>query len=115
MAGDAVELGQNHANVLRALRRLEAGELLDRFDVTVLGVELGQVIRAVVVADDLAKVAVLRQLLVAAVHVADDGIEVCNDLAVDGDHHAEDAVRGRVLRPDVDVDVHGFELALAGD
>ena len=40
------------------------------------------------------------------------GIDVDDDLAVDREHHAEDAVGRRVLRPDVDVDVDRLELVL---
>ena len=88
------------------------GQLLDRFDVAVLGVELRQVVRPVVIADHLTVVAVLGKLLVAAVHVADDRIDVHDELAVDRQDHAEDAVRRRMLRPDVDVDVNRLEVAL---
>ena len=105
VAGDAVELGQDDADVLGALRRHEAGQLLDGLHVAQLGVELRQVLGAVLVADGLAVVHVLGQLLAAAVHVADVRDEVLDLFAVDGEHHAEDAVGRRVLRPDVDVEV----------
>ncbi len=54
----------------------------------------------------------LGELLGAAVHVADVRHEVHDLFAVDHQHHAEDAVGRRVLRPDVDVEVDSLELVL---
>ena len=111
MAGDPVQLGQDDANVLGALRHFQPGQLLDRLAVAQLGVELRQVLRAVLVDQALAIVHRLRQLLGAAVHVADVRHDVDDLLAADGEHHAEDAVSRRVLRPDVDVDIERLQLA----
>ncbi len=105
MAADPVEFRQDDADVLRPLRRHDAGQLLDGLHVAQLGVELGQVLGAVLVADRLTVVHVLGQLLGAAMHVADVGDEVHDLLPINDEHHAEHAVRCRVLRPDIYVDV----------
>ena len=110
VAGDAVQLRQDDADVVGPLRRFDAGQLLHGQHVAELGVELGQVIGAVLIADRLAVVAVLGQLLSAAVHVADDRVHVHHLLAIDGEHHSEHAVGSRVLRPHVDVDVYRLQV-----
>ncbi len=69
-----------------------------------------QVVRAVPPAHGLAVVGVLRKLFEAAVEVADVRLAVDDDLAVDGEHHTEDAVRGGVLGADVDRHVDGVEF-----
>ena len=50
----------------------------------------------------LARVAVLGELLGRAMHVADHRLGARDDLAVELEHHAQHAVRRRVLRPDVE-------------
>ena len=112
VAANAVELRQDDADVLGPLRRHQARQLLNGLHVAELGVELRQVLGAVLVADGLPVVHVLGQLLGAAVHVSDVRDEVDDLFAVDDQHHAEDAVGRRVLRSDVDVDVDRVEFVL---
>ena len=59
---------------------------------------------------DLRVGAVLGELLVAAVHVADDRVGRDDALAVEAHDEAQRAVRRRVLRPDVEDHVAGVEL-----
>ena len=59
--------------------------------------------------DDLPVVAHLEQLLGAAVHVADDRLRGHDALAVEHEPQPQHAVRGRVLRPDVEHHVLGGE------
>ena len=56
-------------------------------------------------------VAVLGELLGGAVHVADHRLGARDDLAVELEHHPEHAVRGRVLRPDVEDHLLGLAAA----
>ena len=113
VAAQPVQLGEDDADVLRPLRHLDVHQPLDREAVAEFGAELRQVLRAVAVADALAEVHRLHQLLAAAVHVADVRRHVDDLLAVDDEHHAEDAVRARVLRPHVDGHIDDFERGVA--
>ena len=57
----------------------------------------------------------LAELFGAAVQVADVWLDLDDALAVDPQHHAEDAVRAGVLRPHVDHEVDGVEgVSLCG-
>ena len=58
----------------------------------------------------LARVAVLGELLGRPVHVADHRLGARDDLAVELEHHAEHAVRRRVLRPDVEDHLLGLRM-----
>ena len=105
VAGDAHELAGDDADELRPPRDLDAGELLDRHDVGPLAVDAGEVLGAVDDRDVLEVGALLGQLLLAAVQVADDRDDVLDELAVEGDDEAQHAVRAGVLRPHVDDDL----------
>ena len=112
VAADPVQLAEDDADVLRPLRHLQLQQLLDGHAVGLLIHELGQVVRPVLVADGRAVVHRLGELLGAAMHVADVRLDVLHALAIDGQHHAKDAVSAGVLRPHVDVDVDGVYLLL---
>ena len=102
VAGDAVELGHDDADELRAPRRADAGELLDGHHVAPLAVHAGHVLGAVDDGDVLVVRALLGELLFAAVQVADDGDDVLDELPVERDDQAQHAVRAGMLRPHVD-------------
>lgn len=104
----AVEFGEDDADVLGALGHLDVHEALDGHAVGLLGVELGEVLGAVGVADALAEVHRLHELLAAAVHVADVGDDVDDLLAGHDEHHAEHAVGARVLGAHIDGHVDDF-------
>ena len=72
--------------------------------------EAGHPVDAVDQRGDLGVGADLGQLLVAAVHVADDRFDRSDPLAVDLGDEPEHAVGRRVLRADVEGHVRGFEL-----
>ena len=114
VAGDAVELADDDADELRAPRGPYAGQLLDRHDVAPLAVHAGDVLGAVRVRDVLEVGALLGDLLVAAVQVADHRDDVLDELAVQGDHEAQHAVRAGVLRAHVDDDLVELETVHVG-
>ena len=101
MAGDALELGAYHPQVHRVLRDLDPGQLLDGPDVCQVVGHAGHVVEPVGKGDDLYVRARLRQLLGAPVEVAEDGLDVDHDLAVEGDPQAEHAVGAGMLRSQV--------------
>jgi hypothetical protein len=63
----------------------------------------------------LARVAVLRELLRAAVHVADHGLRATDHLSVELEDDAEHPVGGGVLRPDVEDHLLGLQALAVGD
>jgi hypothetical protein len=71
-----------------------------------------QIIRAVGERDDLVVVPVLPELLEAGVEVPEMGDHPDHGLTVQLDHQSEHAVRGGVLRPDVDEHVLGGDAGL---
>ena len=80
---------------------LDIEQLLERHDRRPLAEERGDVFERVGVADRLVVVGVLAELLHAAVEVPEHRVDVHDALAVDLEDDAEDAVRGRVMRPHV--------------
>ena len=108
--GDARELGEDRADVLRARRRLDVHQLLGRVDERHLVGEARQPVDAVDQRGDLRVGAELGELLVAAVHVADHRVGREHALAVEAHHEAQRAVGGGVLRPEVEDHVAGVEL-----
>ena len=108
--GDARQLGEDRADVLRARRRLDPHEQLGAVDERHLVREARQPVDAVDQRGDLRVGAELGELLVAAVHVADDRIGRDHPLAVEAHDETQRAVRRRVLRPEVEDHVAGVEL-----
>ncbi len=102
VAGDAAQLSQNDANVLRPRRGLHVEQFLDGFAVTQSVGDRGDVIHAVHVGIEHRVGAVLGNLLYAAMQVANDALGAQNFLAVQLQDDAQHAVRGRVLRPHVE-------------
>ena len=108
--GDAAELEEDRADVLRPRRRLDLHELLGGEDERHLVGERRQPVDAVDERRDLRVGADLGELLVAPVHVAADDVGPHDLLAVEANHDAERAVGGRVLRTDVEGHALGLEL-----
>ena len=101
MVEDPVQLGEQRPRPDRALGNLHAEHALDgQHDAQLVG-ERRQPVVAVGEHDDLPVVARLEELLGAAVHVADDRLGVLDALTVEDEPQPEHAVRGGVLRADV--------------
>ena len=107
-AGDLVEHG---ADVLRALRRLDAHQPLDGQHVGVFVAHHRHVIQPVHVADRLVERLALRQLLGTAMQQADMRIGADHGFAVHFQDQAQHAVRGRVLRAEIQRVVADFLAA----
>ena len=107
---DAADLGVQHADVLAAQRRLDAQQLLDGQREGVLLVLRRHVVEPVEVGHRLQIGLVLDQLLGAAMQQADVRIGALDGLAVHLQHQAQNAVRRRVLRPEVHRDVLDLRL-----
>ena len=101
----AADLGVEHADELGALGHLHAEQLFGRQAEGVLLVHRRHVVEAVEVADGLQVGLVLDQLLGAAVQEADVRIDALHHLAVELQHQAQHAVRRRMLRAEVDVEL----------
>jgi hypothetical protein len=108
--GDARELGGDDADRLTARRHLEFGEALDRDGVGHVVRERGEVVQPVRVGHELVVGHVLRDLLVAAVQVADDRVALRQDLAVEFHLQAEHAVGRRMRRAHRERHLFGLEL-----
>ena len=106
----AADLGIEHADELGAPRHRDPQQLLGGEAEGVLLVHRRDVVEPVEVADGLQVGLVLDQLLGAAMEQADVRIDALDHLAVELEHEAQHAVRGRMLRPEVDVE--GADLGL---
>ncbi len=98
------DLGVEHADQLSALRNRETQQLLGGEAEGVLLVHRRDIVEPVEVADGLQIRLGLDQLLGAAVQEADVGIDALDQLAVELEHEAQNAVRGGMLRPEVEVE-----------
>ena len=101
MVEDAGDLVVQHPDPFGPLRDLDPEQVLDREHVGVLLGERRDVVEAVEVADALDVGPVLDQLLGAAMQQADVRVGALDDLAVELEHEAQHAVRGRMLGPEV--------------
>ena len=99
---DAVELAVDHAQVLRSLRHRLFEQLLDAHAERERVEVVGEVVHALDERDHLPVGLVLAVLLDPGVDVADERREVPDHLALERDQQPEHAVRGRVVRPEVD-------------
>ena len=106
MAGYAVQLPKDDANVLGALRHLRAHELLHGAAEDPLVVEVADVVHPVEEGDHLVVLLTLRQLLRPPVQVADMRLCIDHNLPVHPQQHPEDAVGAGVLRPHVHQQVY---------
>ena len=99
------DLGKQHANELAALGHLDAQQLFGRQAKGVLLIHRRDVIEPVEIGHRLQIGLVFDQLLGAAMQEADMRIDALDDLAVEFEHQAQHAVRGRMLRPEIDGEV----------
>ena len=104
VVGDARDLADDHADVLRALGDLlgDAHQLLDRHRVADVVEHRRDVVEAIGVGEDLRPGRALRLLLEAAVQVADLDVGARDPLPLDLQHHAHRAVHGGVRRAHVE-------------
>ncbi len=100
----ATDLAIEDANDLRSAGDLEPQEPLDRQDEGVLLVNRRDVVEAVEVTDILSVWPSLDQLLGAAVQKADVRIDTFDELAVQLQNQAQDAMRRRMLRAEIQVE-----------
>src|SRR6476469_2868715 len=121
LRGDVEAVGEEpaylrieHADELGALRDGDADELLHRERVGVLLVHRRHVVEAVEIRQRLEIGLVLDQLLGAAMEQPDMRIDAFDNLAVELEHEAQQAVRGRVLRPEIDGEFAVVALTLTG-
>ena len=94
----AGELAGDDAEVFGALGDLDAGEFFDGESVAPVVGDGAEVVEAVGVGHGAEVGFVLGDFFVVAVEVAEDGLELDDDFAVEDDVHAEDAVGRGVLR-----------------
>ena len=99
---DAGQLRHQHADILGAERHLEPHQFLDREHEAVLHAHRRAVIEPVEIRQRLGVGLVLDQFLGAAVEQADVRVDALDDLAVQLHDQAQHAVRGRVLRAEID-------------
>ena len=114
VAGNAIQFGQDHANVLRARRRLHVHQLLDRFAVAQPIRHGGAIVHPVDVGIEHRVGAVLGDFFHAAVQVSDDALGAENFFAVELQDDAQHAVRRRMLRSHVDDEFVRIEIGLLG-
>ena len=99
---DALQLAEDRPDVAGAPRHFELEQLLHRLAVADVARGSRHVIHAVRQQDDLRPVAVLAQLLDAAMEISHHDVRVDDLFAVEAQHHAQHAVRAGMLRPHVD-------------
>ena len=102
---EAADLAIEHADELAALGHVDAEKPLDREREGMLLVHRRDVIEPVEIGHRLQIGLVLDQLLGAAMQQPDMRIDALDHLAVELEHEAQHAVRGRVLRPEIDGEV----------
>ena len=112
VAGEALQLGDEHADVLHALGHLDVEQPLDR-EAERQAVGLGaEVVHPLDERDDLLPLLLLGGLLDAGVQVADRGVGGDDGLAGQLQHQPQHAVRAGMLRPHVDG--HRFRAQFSG-
>ena len=105
MVQDAADLREQHADQLAALRHLDAQKALDGDREGMLLVHRRDVIEPVEIGHGLQVGLGLDQLFGAAMQQADMRIDAVDHLAVQFQHKAQHAVRGRVLGAEIDVEI----------
>jgi hypothetical protein len=112
MRDDPRELGRDYAKHLASLRDLDAEQPLSPDCKRYVVSDRVQVIFAISPRDDLIVLAVLANLLEAAVEIADMRYAANDGFSVELENKAKHAVRRGMLRPDVDQHVIAGELGL---
>ena len=102
MRQDAADLAIEHPDQLPAARHLDAEQLFRRETERVLLIHRRDIVEPVEIRDRLQIGLVLDQFFGAAMKQADMRIDAGDDLAVELQHQAQHAVRGRMLRAKID-------------
>ena len=105
MRQDTADLAIQHADQLAAARHRNAEQLFRRETERMLLVHRRDIIEPVEIRDRLQVGLVLDQLLGAAMQQPDMRIDARDDFAVELEHEAQNAMRRRMLRPEVDGEV----------
>ena len=101
MRSDAEELGHHDADGLDPIRHLDAGELLDRQHVGQVIHHPAQIVDPVGVRDEAVPGLALGHLFRAPMMVADVGHRIDDLLAIELQHDSKRAVRGGMIRAEV--------------
>ena len=112
MAGDPVQLGNQHPEVTGLLPDLMPHQFLDRQGPAEIHVHRRQVVEPVGVGNPLAGGEILADLLGTAVEIPDVGLGLRYDFTVGPQHQPQHAMRARVLRPHVDEHLVGTDVEL---
>ncbi len=114
VAGDAVEFGQNYADILRSRWRLYIEQLLDSFTIAQPVRNCSHVIHAIDVRIKHRIRAMFTNLLDAAVQIADHAFQAQDFFSVQAQDHSQHAVRGGMLRAHVDDQLVRIKKRLLG-
>ena len=109
--GNARQFGEKDAQILRAQRHVEIEKLLDREHIAVLHAERRAIIEPVEIRERLKVSLVLDQLFGAAVEQAHMRVTSFDDLTVKLHDKAQNAVRRRMLRPEIDRVILNLDVA----
>ncbi len=102
MIEDAADFAEQHPDQLGANRHRHLDQLFDGQAEGVFLVHRRHIVEPIEIGDVLEVGARLHQLFGAAVQQADMRIDALDDLAVQFQHQAQHAVRGRVLRAEIE-------------
>ena len=109
VAGQAVQLGENHANVLGPARSFDIQQFFNRFAVAQAIRHRRHIVHAIHVGIEHGVGAVLGDLLHSAMEISDYALGAQNFFAIELENHAQHAVRGGVLRAHIDDELIGIE------
>ena len=110
MAGKALQLGDDHAEVAGFVGDLVVEQLLDDERPAEIHAHRRQVVHAVGVGNPLPRSEVLSDFLRAAMQVADVRLDLRDDFAVGAQDQAQHAVGTGVLWPHVDEHLVGADV-----
>ncbi len=113
VAQDSPDFAEKHADELAPDRHRKAQEPLDGEAERVLLVHRRDIVEPVEIGDRLQIGLIFDQLLGAAMEQADMRIDPLDELAVEFENHAQNAVGGRMLRPKIDCEVPVLRRPLA--
>src|SRR6266699_2767405 len=105
MRQQPADLGIEHPDELRAFGHMDAQQLLGCQAERMLLVHRRDVVESVEIGQGLQIGLVFDQLLGSTVQQADVRIDALDDLAVELEHQAQHAMRGRVLGPEIDGEI----------
>ena len=112
VAGHAIQLRENDANVLRPGGRFHAQQLFDRFAISQRVGDRRHIIHAVHIRIEHRVRAVLGNLLDPAMQVTNHAFEAHHLLAIQPQNDAQHAMGRGMLRPHIDDELVGVEKCL---